>query len=343
MNFKTNPYKAVKFNRNAIEKALKQSDYLICDIKYDGVRGNILVTPEESKWFSRTSLPIPSLNHLSDDPELQKSWQNLLNDDSCLFPNGFMIDAELAVSNGGTFFDQSGILRTAYSNPKVYQFNINNDATETTKSTSKIPFMLNPMFLKVIIYAIIPIDAVASGEDYPVMNLMMQEHIKNMLPLLQGYIPYIDWRLATTYNILNMDDLQGLYEEKLAEGHEGLVIKDPQGIYRRGAKSGWWKMKPELDADGEVVGVNWGTKGLANENKVIGFEVLLESGTVVSANNISQELMDEFTSLVLEHGDTYFNGWKCQIKYMEKTPDGSLRHPSFECFRGTESQPEVKI
>ena len=76
---------------------------------------------------------------------------------------------------------------------------------------------------------------------------------------------------------------------------------------------------------------------------MIGFEVLLESGTVVSANNISQELMDEFTSLVLEHGDTYFNGWKCQIKYMEKTPDGSLRHPSFECFRGTESQPEVKI
>lgn len=341
MNFKINPYKAVKFNRNAIEKALKKSDYLICDIKYDGVRGNILVTPEESKWLSRTSLPIPSLSHLSD--WFQDVWRDLLNDDRCFFPQGFMLDAELTVFNGGTFFDQSGILRTAYSNPKVYPFNVNNDATETTKSIDKVPFMLNPNSLEVTIYAILPYDIVESGKDYRTMNLMMAEHVKNMLPLLQEYLPSINWNMAESYIALDMNGLQEIYEEALSNGHEGLVIKDPQGIYRRGSKSGWWKMKPELDADGEVVGVNWGTKGLANENKVIGFEVLLESGTVVSANNISQELMDEFTSLVLEHGDTYFNGWKCQIKYMEKTPDGSLRHPSFECFRGTESQPKVKI
>ena len=41
-----------------------------------------------------------------------------------------------------------------------------------------------------------------------------------------------------------MDELEALYRQKREEGHEGLVVKDPQGIYKRGKKSGWWKMKP---------------------------------------------------------------------------------------------------
>ena len=95
------------------------------------------------------------------------------------------------------------------------------------------------------------------------------------------------------------------------------------------------------------MGLNWGTPGLANEGKVIGFEVLLESGRVVSANNISQALMEEFTSAVLTqelNGDTQaYIGWACQIKYMEETPDGSLRHPSFDKWRGTEANPTEKM
>ncbi|NLR95189.1 hypothetical protein, partial [Flammeovirga agarivorans] len=98
---------------------------------------------------------------------------------------------------------------------------------------------------------------------------------------------------------------------------------------------------------GGVVGLSGGGPGLANEGKVSGFEVLLESGRVVSANNISQALMEEFTSAVLTqelNGDTQaYIGWACQIKYMEETPDGSLRHPSFDKWRGTEEDPTVKM
>ncbi|MFK9938749.1 hypothetical protein ACJEP1_25400, partial [Klebsiella pneumoniae] len=89
-----------------------------------------------------------------------------------------------------------------------------------------------------------------------------------------------------------------------------------------------------------------GTPGLANEGKVIGSEVLLESGRVVSANNISQALMEEFTKNVVSWrnnlcsttvSDNPYEGWACQIKYMEETPDGSLRHPSLDKWRGTEA------
>lgn len=341
MNFKTNPYKAVKFNKKAIENALKKSNYLTCDIKLDGVRGNILVDENgESKWLSRASLPIFSLAHLVN---LKESWSNLLQDDRCLFPHGFMLDGELTVKANGSFHQQSGILRTIYNRPDVYPFNVNPEATAEDHSSHKVPFMLNPEYLEVTLYGIIPYDVIVNGDDYDTMNCLMTEHLKLMLPLLKEYIPQVTWRLSESYFVYDMNSLQELYEEVINNGHEGLVIKDPQGIYKRGARSGWWKMKPELDADGEVIGVNWGTKGLSNENKVIGFEVLLENGNVVSANNISQSKMIEYTNLVLTNGDDYFNGWKCQVKYMEKTPDGSLRHPCFDCFRGTEDNPTVKI
>lgn len=120
-------------------------------------------------------------------------------------------------------------------------------------------------------------------------------------------------------------------------------MKDPMCIYKRGKKSGWFKLKPECEADGVIQGVNWGTPGLANDGKVIGFSVLLETGRLVDANNISRALMDEFTANVKEHGEDFYNGHACQISYMEETPDGSLRHPSFVCFRGTEDNPQEKI
>lgn len=174
-------------------------------------------------------------------------------------------------------------------------------------------------------------------------NLLMPYHVEAMRSLLVEYFPEIEWLIAETYEVYDMDSLTELYEEKRAEGHEGLIVKDPQGIYKRGKKSGWFKMKPSEEADGVITGVVWGTPGLANEGKVIGFTALLESGRVVDATNISRALMDEFTANVKEHGEDYYNGWACQIAYMEETSDGSLRHPSFTCFRGTECNPGEKI
>ncbi|WP_459567632.1 ATP-dependent DNA ligase, partial [Enterobacter asburiae] len=193
------------------------------------------------------------------------------------------------------------------------------------------------------------------GDDYHVMTLLPLEHVKVALPVLQDHFPEVEWCLSESHEVYDMDELDALYRQKREEGHEGLVVKDPRGIYKRGKKSGWWKLKPENEADGVVVGLNWGTPGLANEGKVIGFEVLLESGRVVSANNISQALMEEFTKRVKEYttecnaneaGCWYMNpyeGWACQIKYMEETPDGSLRHPSFDKWRGTEADPTEKM
>ena len=337
INFKTSPYKAVSFVESAIKKALDNAGYLIADIKYDGVRGNICVdNTANSCWLSRVSKTIPALEHLNG---YDKRWKRLLNDDRCIFPDGFMLDGELMVK-GVDFNTGSGLLRTKWLKQKNFMYT---DCSEWGNYCKGKPFELDVKRLKVILYGIIPIHIVESGEDYGVQNLLMPYHVEAMRHLLIEYFPEIEWLIADTYEVYDMVSLGELFEAKRAEGHEGLIVKDPMGIYKRGKKSGWWKMKPENEADGIIQGLVWGTQGLANEGKVIGFEVLLESGRVVNATNISRALMDEFTNTVNIEGRDFYNGHACQISYMEETPDGSLRHPSFVMFRGTEDNPQEKI
>lgn len=370
MNIKTNPFKAVSFVRSAIEKALETSGYLIADTKHDGVRGNICVdNTANAAWLSRVSKTIPALEHLNG---FDQRWNKLLKDDRWIFPDGFMLDGELMVK-GVDFNTGSGLLRTKWLKSKNYEFSTYAIEKEWDNPKGKIPFHLNSADLKVVLYDIIPLDIIESGDDYNVMTLLRLEHVKVALPVLQDHFPEVEWCLSESHEVYDMDELDALYRQKREEGHEGLVVKDPRGIYKRGKKSGWWKLKPENEADGIVVGLNWGTPGLANEGKVIGFDVLLESGRVVSANNISQALMEEFTANVKDHttcdngcqmskdvgmdnhscagkcaydqhpANNPYEGWACQIKYMEETPDGSLRHPSFDKWRGTEADPTTKM
>ena len=351
MNIKTNPFKAVSFVRSAIEKALETSGYLIADTKHDGVRGNICVdNTANAAWLSRVSKTIPALEHLNG---FDQRWQKLLKDDRWIFPDGFMLDGELMVK-GVDFNTGSGLLRTKWLKETNWMYSTKDGVVKGKKES----FELDTKQLKVVLYDIIPLDIIESGDDYNVMTLLRLEHVKVALPVLQDHFPEVEWCLSESHEVYDMDELEALYRQKREEGHEGLVVKDPQGIYKRGKKSGWWKMKPENEADGVVVGLNWGTPGLANEGKVIGFEVLLESGRVVSANNISQALMEEFTKTVLLSASSAewhnanedaqllpnpYEGWACQIKYMEETPDGSLRHPSFDKWRGTEADPTIKM
>lgn len=356
ITFKTNPHKAVSFVESAVKKALAAAGYLIADIKYDGVRGNIVVdNTADCLWLSRVSKTIPALEHLNG---FDKRWADVLKDDRWIFPEGFMLDGELMVK-GVDFNTGSGLLRTKYIKSKNYDFH-DGDCDLKDK---KAPFHLDLEHLKVVLYGAMPFHDMVEGKTYEVMNLLMREHVKNILPVLQDHFPEIEWCQSESYEVYDYVELEELYEKARTDGHEGLVVKDPLGFYMRGKKSGYWKMKPECEADGVIVGLNWGTEGLANEGKVIGFEVLLETGRVVNATNISQELMDEFTAKVEAYRDYVwehcmtdvereecghpesnpYEGWQCQVAYMEETPDGSLRHPSFIMFRGTEDNPKEKM
>ena len=342
---KTNPHRAVDYSESGVKKALEAAGSLEAEVKYDGVRVNIPVFPTgETQWLSRESKPLPALewmNTFGEDIGATKAsdWRWFLKQ-AGYEGMGLMIDGEVMVP-ATDFNTSSGLVRTMWSDTKNYAWNGNPDADIDTKKKHKVPFHLATDHIRVVVYGIVDLNVILDPKAEGPIHSVTRLKAEAIVPLLQKYFPEIDWVLSESHTVYDLESLNSLYEQKRLEGHEGLVVKDPLGKYKRGKKSGMWKMKPSEEADGHVVRPVWGTEGLANEGLVIGFDVMLENGMEVSATNISRALMSEFTENVKSDPD-YYKGWACQITYMEETPDGSLRHPSFDQWRGTEDNPTIK-
>lgn len=343
---KTNPHRAVDYSESGVTKALAAAGSLEAEVKYDGVRLNIPVFPDgRTEWLSRESKTLPALDHLSTVGQdigacRASDWRWFLKQAGHEV-SGLMIDGEVMVP-ATDFNTSSGLIRTMWSDTKNYAWNGNPDADIDTKKKHKVPFHLATDHIRVVVYGIVDLNVILDPKAEGPIHSVTRLKAEAIVPLLQKYFPEIDWVLSESHTVFSLDELTDLYEKKREEGHEGLVVKDPLGRWKRGKKSGMFKMKPSEEADGHVVRPIWGTEGLTNEGMVIGFDVMLENGMEVSATNISRALMSEFTENVKSDPD-YYKGWACQITYMEETPDGSLRHPSFDQWRGTEDNPTVKI
>ena len=346
---KTNPHRAVDYSESGVKKALEAAGSLEAEVKYDGVRLNLPVFPTgETQWLSRESKPLPALEWLSvltnidnivEDQQKASDWRWFLKQ-AGYEGIGLMIDGEVMVK-GVDFNTSSGLIRTKWVKQKNFEFSTGEHWGKDWKK-EKLQFCLDERVIKVVVYGVIDLNVINDPKAEGPIHSVTRLKAEAIVPLLQKYFPEIDWVLSESHTVYDLESLQDLYEEKRADGQEGLVVKDPLGRWKRGKKSGMWKMKPSEEADGHVVRPVWGTDGLANEGMVIGFDVMLENGMEVSATNISRALMSEFTDNVKSDPD-YYNGWACQITYMEETPDGSLRHPSFYQWRGTEDNPTVKI
>ena len=343
MTIKTDPHRAVDYSESGVKKALEAAGSLEAEVKYDGVRLNLPVMREgETYWLSRESKPLPALEWLNSElgnAWTQADWRWFLKQ-AGYEGTGLMIDGEVMVK-GVDFNTSSGLIRTKWVKQKNFEFSTGEHWGKSWKKEN-LPFCLDMKHIKVVVYGIVDLNVILDPKAEGPIHSVTRLKAEAIVPLLQKYFPEIDWVLSESHTVYDLESLQDLYEEKRDDGHEGLVVKDPLGRWKRGKKSGMWKMKPSEEADGHVVRPVWGTDGLANEGLVIGFDVMLENGMEVSATNISRALMSEFTENVKSDPDDY-KGWACQITYMEKTPDGSLRHPSFDQWRGTEDNPTEKM
>lgn len=365
---KTNPHRAVDYSESGVTKALAAAGSLEAEVKYDGVRLNLPVFPTgETQWLSRESKPLPALEWLSvltnidnivEDQQKASDWRWFLKQ-AGYEGTGLMIDGEVMVK-GVDFNTSSGLIRTKWVKQKNFEFSTGEHwGKDWTKE--KLPFCLDQRFIKVVVYGVVDLNVILDPKAEGPIHSVTRLKAEAIVPLLQKYFPEIDWVLSESHTVYDLESLNSLYEQKRLEGHEGLVVKDPLGKYKRGKKSGMWKMKPEETIDGTVCGLVWGTPGKANEGKVIGFEVLLEDGMVVNACGLTETQKDEFTAKVNEdplaaggifapyaiggnepYFDNPYEGWQCEVLFMERFPDGSLRHPSFKCWRGTEDNPTIK-
>ena len=122
------------------------------------------------------------------------------------------------------------------------------------------------------------------------------------------------------------NEIKELHDEFVDEGYEGAMIKDLDAPYKFGRGYEIMKMKEFHDVDLEIRSLEEGTGKHALKLGAIvadfkGVEVRVGSG-------FSDEDRDRIWK-----NQKDFIGRVVEIRYQEVTPDGSLRFPTFVCFR----------
>lgn len=138
-------------------------------------------------------------------------------------------------------------------------------------------------------------------------------------------------KVVSGKQIGNEEELLEFYNKQLEEGNEGIMVKNLDGFYEHKRSYGWLKMKPEESEDLEIIRVE---KGTGKYENILGAIVCrLSNGSEVSVGSgfkdeERQEYWDKKEELI---------GQIAEIKYQERTRDGSLRFPVFIRFRRDKS------
>ena len=162
-----------------------------------------------------------------------------------------------------------------------------------------------------------------AGED---VRHMAWKDRRRLLDVVQ-FDPYGPVRTAETCPVSRQ-----VYEQWLADGAEGAVVKHIDHRYQSGKRSpGWLKLKPQATAEALIVSIEKG-KGTTNSHVAGAFGIrMLGDDEVGVLSSIS--VKDNAQALeAAEHPDRFL-GRVIEIKHHGLFPSGVPRHPQFLRFR----------
>lgn len=144
----------------------------------------------------------------------------------------------------------------------------------------------------------------------------------------EGHADFID--MTTGEVVLENATLHDLYNYFLEQGFEGIMVKNPNGVYEWKRSKNMYKIKPLEYTSAEIIGIYEGTGKY--KGKMGGLEVVTEEGI---ETNVGGGFSDA------ERKEFWKNppiGLWCKLKYTEKTKSifvkkVSLRHARFISIR----------
>jgi hypothetical protein len=190
-------------------------------LKMDGMRFNAIVKGGTVQFRSRNGKEIELLGNL--ESEFLEIAQGI----DCVF------DGELLVNDKGTVLDRqtgNGILNKA------------NKGTIKTDEARKV----HATIWDVIPYA----DFVAGVCKVPYQTRYQSLQAMNLPEKIH---------LVETTTVYSLDAANKIFEEYLAQGQEGIILKDFRSIWENKRSKGLIKFKGELECDLRIVGVQAGT------------------------------------------------------------------------------------
>lgn len=126
------------------------------------------------------------------------------------------------------------------------------------------------------------------------------------------------------YIVSKVEEIPVYYAKFRKNGYEGLMIKDPNGLYTKNRSYDWMKMKEKLTEEFRVVALKEGTK--KNKGKLGAF--------VVDVNGVNVDVGSGLSDAERElYWTNSMIGRLIEVEFQEYTDDGSLRHPRFVRLR----------
>lgn len=193
-------------------------------LKMDGMRFNAIVQDGKVEYRSRNGKEIQLLGNLDAD------FIKLAGDVDCVF------DGELLVVDSNGIMDRqtgNGILNKA------------NKGTISDKEASMV---------RATIWDVIPYLYFVDGEcttqyskRFESLEILIKKHTPDKVSLVAS-------REVDTY-----DEAKDVFETMLAQGQEGIILKDKRGIWENKRAKHQIKFKGELECDLEIIAVEEGT------------------------------------------------------------------------------------
>ena len=128
-------------------------------------------------------------------------------------------------------------------------------------------------------------------------------------------------RVAAEYG-----EIKKLHDEFVTGGYEGAMIKDLDAPYKFGRGYGVMKFKSFHDVDLIIEGFE---EGAGKHSGRLGAINVIYNGVHVK---VGSGFSDDLREAMWEDPENFL-GRMAEIRYQEVTPDGSLRFPTFVCFR----------
>jgi hypothetical protein len=228
-------------------------------LKMDGMRFNAIVRNGKVEYRSRNGKEIQLLGNLDEE------FVFLAGDNNCVF------DGELVVHDNGELLDRqtgNGILNKA------------NKGTISAKEAAMV---------RATLWDLIPYDAFKDGK-HSVPYQTRKETLDARIDSLNAHYEFnAKVSMVDHWEVDNLEEVNTLFEGLLADGEEGIILKDRNGIWEDKRAKHQIKFKGEMECDLKIVAVEEGTGKYAG---MLG-AVICESSDGVVKVRVGSGLNDE--------------------------------------------------
>ncbi|MDC9583068.1 DNA ligase [Xenorhabdus sp. PR6a] len=267
---------------------------MITQKKLDGMRIICKVDGDEVEFLSRTGNPVTTLDHLKNQ----------------------MIALRVASGYQTIYFDGEGVVGS-----------FNGTVSALRKKGAKAvgaEFWLFDWFLP-------EWQAQSEQKNYANTGVKLRDRIIHLISWFKQAGKLVNVQLLPFSIVHSHEEYVTLFKSRLDANEEGEMAKDPDSPYYFKRTRGWWKLKDENEADGEIIGFKPGDADSGFKDTLGSVTIRLENGVIVDANGIKHQYLNE----IWNNQDKYM-GRIAKVNFHEFTPDGSLRHPRLKwpsCLR----------